>query len=75
MKSFLSLVGLSCMIWTVVSYAGVEGSISGTVLDPQGIALSNSGRSSCSRATEKSSKAIRTSATGEFQIFPLQFGD
>jgi outer membrane receptor protein involved in Fe transport len=54
--------------------AGIDGSVSGTVTDPQGIAVS-SAKVRVLTPEGALVKEITTSPTGDFQVFPLTFGD
>ena len=67
----LYLAGLSS---TYVAHAGVEGSISGTVTDSQGVVFSNTPIQLKTQEGKVVKEGV-SSATGEFQFFPVQFGD
>ncbi|PWU10749.1 MAG: hypothetical protein C5B47_01755 [Verrucomicrobia bacterium] len=73
MTLFVRLGLILVTVFAASAWAGTEGSISGTVTDPQGIAVSNATVKIIS-AQGVALKEITTSQTGEFQIFPLQFG-
>src|ERR1035437_1994637 len=69
LKCGLLLLGLCA----ASAWAGVEGSISGTVTDPQGVAVANA---PVKVLTSQGAvvKETTSSATGDFQFFPLTFG-
>jgi outer membrane receptor protein involved in Fe transport len=56
------------------SWALTEGTLSGTVYDPQSVAVSNASVKILS-IDGRSVKETVSSLTGEYQIFPLTFGD
>jgi len=70
------LISLTCGLFFVASaaWAGVDGSISGTLTDPQGVALSNA-VVKLLNTQGGLVKETTTSTTGEFQFFPVVFGD
>jgi len=53
-------------------WATVDGALSGTVLDAQGVAVPNAKVTITGNGTEKD---LISSATGTFQVFPLTIGD
>ncbi len=60
--------------WAAVSQAGTEGSISGTVYDPQGVAIPRA----VVKIKSVDGQALKqgvTTVTGDFQLFPVTFGD
>jgi outer membrane receptor protein involved in Fe transport len=56
------------------AFAGTDGTLTGTVLDPQEIALSNASVKVMT-TDGKLVKETTSSLTGEYQLFPLTFGD
>jgi outer membrane receptor for ferrienterochelin and colicin len=56
------------------AFAGTDGTLSGTVFDPQAVAISSASIKVLS-ADGKLVKETTSSLTGEFQVFPLTFGD
>lgn len=56
------------------AFAGVEGSISGVIRDEQGVAVSNA-QVVLQSLDGRTLKTVQTSATGEYQFFPVEFGD
>jgi len=80
MKAFIHAITLSCAVLVVSnfngpsSFAGVEGSISGNIVDTDGVAVPNA-KIQLLNPDGKLVKEILSSNTGEFQFFPVVFGD
>ena len=74
-KRLYCLALVSVFNWVaVMAWAGTEGSISGTVADNQGVAVSGATVQLLSPEGNVVKKAT-TSATGAFEFFPVTFGD
>ena len=70
------LVFLCC--FSQVAWSGTEGSITGTVFDNQGVAVSGATVQVLVSGGKQGAQEIAkttSSATGEYQFFPLTFGD
>jgi outer membrane receptor for ferrienterochelin and colicin len=72
-KIFCTFI-LCTMLTPRPASAGVEGGISGTVVDPQGIAVSGA-TVQVADTTGKVLRSLSATATGDFSAFPLDFGD
>ena len=72
-SKFLKIGLILATMVSAWAWAGVDGSISGTVTDPQGIAVPNANVKILS-SQGSVIKETTTSQTGEFQAFPLIFG-
>jgi outer membrane cobalamin receptor len=76
MKTFISVVVAAFIALSTASivHAGTEGSVSGNITDNQGVAISNA----AVQLRTQEGKVVKetvSSATGEYQFFPVQFGD
>lgn len=71
MKNTLCL--LLMVVWVIAAQAGIEGSVSGVITDPQGIAVPNAPVKILSQ--NKVVNETTASSTGEFHFFPVTFGD
>jgi len=65
---------LSLFLVPELTFAGLEGAISGSVLDPEGLGLPEAQVQLLGSAGEVL-KETTSSATGEYQFFPVAFGD
>ena len=73
-KNFYLLLFVFFSLCITQAFAGVEGVITGTVTDNNGIAVANAAVQ-LSSPEGRSVKNVTTTATGAFQIFPVDFGD
>jgi hypothetical protein len=67
-------LGALLLIITHVAFAGTDGTLTGTVYDPTEVAVSNASIKVMTMEG-KLVKETTSSLTGEYQIFPLTFGD
>ena len=76
MKTLISLALTTFALGMAqIAHAGVEGSISGTITDNQGVAVSSAPVQLKSQDGSKVIKEATSSTTGEYQFFPVPFGD
>jgi outer membrane receptor protein involved in Fe transport len=69
-----AIVAMLCLLAPLDGLAGVEGAISGSATDSQGVAIPNA-QVQLLGPDGKILKETTTSPTGEFQFFPVTFGD
>ncbi len=76
MKSWARWVSFSTILWlfAATAFAGVDGAVSGSVTDAQGVSIP-SAQVQLLGTDGKVVKETTSSATGEFQFFPVTFGD